>query len=342
MIIKSFTEEIKLIKDHENLILKRNKGFDILRISPDLNGFGRFKSIVWHPINSKNGINTLKYDQILLQLKNKKIPTPLTIIDSYQHSKEKIVTLGPVSTISIIGYNESAQSNEFSLSTLILINHRIDQGQLIKLLTIAIEARTETIYDMEFNEKISGKNSIFIVCPTDESFEKKKLSQLNTLVHHSVQNATQASLNDFDNSKSVIEFLQGAGIEIDDMIDAGMELLVGVRDQPPIREKFEKQLRIALKDINVIALVIAGIRLESDFENHRVSDVNVDDDPAYLYTDEVLGMAIANQIAGTKAIFNFKRYDEAKPGVIGKLGPIMDDVCAGLVAGCMSKIFEES
>jgi alpha-ribazole phosphatase CobZ len=67
----------------------------------------------------------------------------------------------------------------------------------------------------------------------------------------------------------------------------------------------------------------------------------VDDDPSYLYADEVLGMAIANQIAGTKAIFNFKRYDEVKPGIIGDLGPILDDVFAGLVAGCMSKIFEE-
>ncbi len=48
-----------------------------------------------------------------------------------------------------------------------------------------------------------------------------------------------------------------------------------------------------------------------------------------------------HQIAGTKAIFNFKRYDEEKPGVIGKLGPVLDDVFAGLVADCMSKIFEE-
>jgi alpha-ribazole phosphatase CobZ len=86
---------------------------------------------------------------------------------------------------------------------------------------------------------------------------------------------------------------------------------------------------------------MAGIRLEEDYARHRVRGVDVDDDPAYLYSDEVMGMAVANQIAGTKAIFNFKRYDEEKPGIIGVLGPVLDDVFAGLVAGCMSKIFEE-
>ena len=90
-----------------------------------------------------------------------------------------------------------------------------------------------------------------------------------------------------------------------------------------------------------IALLMAAIRTEADFTGGRIREVDVSDDPAYLYTDEVLGLAISNQIAGTKATFNFKRYDEAKPGIIGGLGPMVDDIFAGLIAGCMSKIFEE-
>ena len=35
------------------------------------------------------------------------------------------------------------------------------------------------------------------------------------------------------------------------------------------------------------------------------------------------------------------RLYEAKPGIIGGLGPMVDDIFAGLIAGCMSKIFEE-
>ena len=60
-----------------------------------------------------------------------------------------------------------------------------------------------------------------------------------------------------------------------------------------------------------------------------------------VHAGDVLGLAVANQIAGTKATFNFIKYDEAKPGIIYGLPPILEDVFAGLIAGCVTKIFEE-
>lgn len=144
-----------------------------------------------------------------------------------------------------------------------------------------------------------------------------------------------------DVSGSIYDFMSAAGVEIPQLVEAGLELLAGVQKTRELELTLENQIRKSLEDINVIVLIIAGIRVEEDLLQHRIEGVDVDDDPAYLYSDEVLGMAIANQIAGTKAIFNFKRYDEAKPGIIGTLGPMLDDVFAGLVAGCMSKIFEE-
>ena len=120
-----------------------------------------------------------------------------------------------------------------------------------------------------------------------------------------------------------------------------LELVEGVEVTTELKEKLEKQILKSLEDINVIALLMAAIRTEEDLSKGRVREVDVSDDPAYLYTDEVLGLAISNQIAGTKATFNFKRYDEAKPGIIYGLGPMVDDIFAGLIAGCMSKIFEE-
>lgn len=148
-------------------------------------------------------------------------------------------------------------------------------------------------------------------------------------------------MRDNNVSGSIYDFMSAAGVEVPQLVEAGLELLVGVEKSREFEIKLESQIRKSLQDINVIVLIMAGIRVEEDLLNHRIEGVDVDDDPAYLYSDEVLGMAIANQIAGTKAIFNFKRYDEAKPGIIGTLGPMLDDVFAGLVAGCMSKTFEE-
>ncbi len=139
----------------------------------------------------------------------------------------------------------------------------------------------------------------------------------------------------------ILDYLVSEGIQISDLVDAGFELCVGVEVTNDLKNRLEEEILKSLTDINVIALLMAAIRTEQDFENNRLREVDISDDPAYLYTDEVLGLAISNQIAGTKATFNFKRYDEKKPGIIFGLGPMLDDIFAGLIAGCMSKIFEE-
>ncbi|MGB9838690.1 alpha-ribazole phosphatase CobZ [Methanothermobacter sp.] len=138
----------------------------------------------------------------------------------------------------------------------------------------------------------------------------------------------------------VEELLAGHGVTADAMIDAGMELVVGVEVTDELRERLGSEIKRALGDLNVRVLLAAALHIEDDIRRRRILGVDLTDDPAYLYSDEVIGMAVANQVAGTKAIFNFKRYDEEKPGVIGELGPMVDDAVAGLIAGCMSRLFE--
>ena len=58
-----------------------------------------------------------------------------------------------------------------------------------------------------------------------------------------------------------------------------------------------------------------------------------------LVADELLGMTIANYIAGAKGIFEFIRFDKAKPGILKKLGPITNDAIGGLIAGVSSNMY---
>ena len=41
----------------------------------------------------------------------------------------------------------------------------------------------------------------------------------------------------------------------------------------------------------------------------------------------------------TNWIFEFIRYDQAKPGILRKLGPIANDAIGGLIAGVSSRIY---
>ena len=73
---------------------------------------------------------------------------------------------------------------------------------------------------------------------------------------------------------------------------------------------------------------------------NRIREFNADDLTRFN-SDKTLGMAIANQIAGTEAIFYFNKYHELKPGIIYGLPPMLGDAFAGLIVGCVKKILEE-
>jgi alpha-ribazole phosphatase CobZ len=61
-----------------------------------------------------------------------------------------------------------------------------------------------------------------------------------------------------------------------------------------------------------------------------------------LVADELLGMTIANYIAGARGIFEFVRFDQNKPGILSKLGAITNDAIGGLIAGCSSNMYSQA
>ena len=136
----------------------------------------------------------------------------------------------------------------------------------------------------------------------------------------------------------ILDYLVSEGILIGDLVEAGLELVDDDITQN-LKDRMESQILRSLADINVIALLMAAMRAEQDLTANNIREMeNNDKDP--LLVGEVLGLAVSNQIGGTKAVFNFKRYAEAKPGIIYGLPPILDDIFAGLIAGCISRIFE--
>lgn len=254
---------------------------------------------------------------------------------------------------------------EINFSHVIYINKTLSPKILLKIFKEAVRTKVEFFESLNLPlhiKNILNKNdflAILVNVPQD-TFEEENIFEDSVDIVNNDYEDDNFDFNEFINSINekliisledsveklglsfgILDYLVSEGILIGDLVDAGMELVEGVEVTDEIKLKMEKQILKSLEDINVIALLMAAIRTEDDFSKGRLREVDVSTDPAYLYSDEVLGLAISNQIAGTKAIFNFKRYDEAKPGIIYGLGPMVDDIFAGLIAGCMSKIFEE-
>ncbi|MCZ3366226.1 MULTISPECIES: phosphatidylglycerophosphatase A [Methanobacterium] len=332
-------------------IIQREKGF--LSLSNVNNNFSTIKTIINH--SSCNDIQN-KEEYIHKFLENKNVLNPASVIlTGASISKSAVETSDYVTAIvsshafNLLDTKEVVNTNyddKISISTILIINNDLSYKSLLNVYSCAERAKVAALWDLDVRNSsgdisTGNLNDSLIVACTGKNEEEIDNAELQTLVMKCVRKATKKAILNSGYKKEVLDYIEGIGIKIEDLVDAGMELCVGVEKSEELYEKLHKQILKSLKDLNVVSFIIAGIRLEEDYAKHRVTGINVDDDPAYLYSDEVFGMSVANQIAGTKAIFNFKRYDEEKPGIIGKLGPVLDDVFAGLIAGCMSKIFEE-
>ncbi len=128
---------------------------------------------------------------------------------------------------------------------------------------------------------------------------------------------------------------------MDEIVEAAMGLYVS-HGMPADTARGAIQARIekALTDPNVASLLLGAVLLEDKLYWNR-PDSEIKDDPVFLLSDEIIGMAIAECIGGTYARFEFTRYDQKKPGVLSRLGPFLDDAVAGLIAGCTSRLYSE-
>jgi alpha-ribazole phosphatase CobZ len=135
--------------------------------------------------------------------------------------------------------------------------------------------------------------------------------------------------------------LEEKGVTMESIVSTAMELYVphGIEANaaaPRIREK----IAWALTDPNVSSLLLGAVLLEDELYWKRKNS-EIQDDPVFLLSDEIIGMAIAECIGGTYARFEFTRYDQKKPGILKTLGPFLDDAVAGLIAGCTSRFYSE-
>ncbi|HQK55846.1 MAG TPA: phosphatidylglycerophosphatase A [Methanolinea sp.] len=137
------------------------------------------------------------------------------------------------------------------------------------------------------------------------------------------------------------ERLQQKGAGMEEIVGAAMDLYVphGV-PEGEAREMIRRMIEKYMEDPNVASLLLGAILLEDELYWKRANS-EIKDDPVFLLSDEIIGMAIAECIGGTYARFEFTRYDQKKPGILGSLGPFLDDAVAGLIAGCTSRFYSE-
>jgi alpha-ribazole phosphatase CobZ len=142
----------------------------------------------------------------------------------------------------------------------------------------------------------------------------------------------------------LLDYLEKKGITLKDLIDTALEMFVphpGLETEEAATEMLREEFLDTLSDVNISTLEVACFRAQEDAENGLIPGLSKErfmGRPG-LIADELFGLAIANYIAGVRGIFEFTRFDQAKPGILKKLGPITNDAIGGLVAGVSSNVY---
>jgi alpha-ribazole phosphatase CobZ len=145
--------------------------------------------------------------------------------------------------------------------------------------------------------------------------------------------------------KDIRDVLKSMGIDEDEIVSAAMALYFphpGVETREKAEARFRVEMTLAFRDPNLALLIYAGVLLESEGKKCNLPNLKASDyenDLTCLIADEVLGLSIAKYVGGYKGLFDYVRYDKAKPGILARLGPFMDDVIAGLIGGVSANMY---
>ena len=139
--------------------------------------------------------------------------------------------------------------------------------------------------------------------------------------------------------------LKSRGITEEEIISAAMELYFphpGVETRERAEAVFRREMNLALSDPNLALLIYAALLLEAEGERRNLPTLKPSDyenDLTCLIADEVIGLSIAKYVGGYKGLFDYVRYDKAKPGILSRLGPFLDDALAGLIGGVSANMY---
>jgi alpha-ribazole phosphatase CobZ len=142
----------------------------------------------------------------------------------------------------------------------------------------------------------------------------------------------------------LLTYLEDKGVSLQSLIDSALEMFVphpGIETQQKAIELLTEEFLDILKDVNVSTLIVAAFHAQEEAENGRIPGLSRErflGRPG-LVADELIGIAIATYIGGSKGMFEFVRFDQAKPGILKKLPPLTNDAIGALVAGASSNVY---
>lgn len=237
-----------------------------------------------------------------------------------------------------------------TINIIALLDSPIECGGLAGAFITVTEAKSAALMDMNVKGTGTTSDAVAVACPLGEGdMYCGPATDAGMVMARTVREAVADSVRKWNKNGGPRDFgyrLDELGIGPEEMWEAALALYVPdpTWDTEALKQMFLRHLSVLRKDINVNAIMNAAFAMEE--KGNRDDLYGLDqgrfrEDPVHLVADELLGIALAQYIAGTKGLFEYIRYDKKKPGILGTLGPFLDDIVASLIGSIMSRIYTE-
>ncbi len=271
-----------------------------------------------------------------------------------------VVQTGEVMTVATAGFGNAYSSNTkgdttaepSTVNVLTTIDVPLNTRSAVEALTWTVEAKCHAVLKLALGDKgpVLGTTTDSVAVfhpPGDEDTHLGPATELGAKLMETVEKAVTraAERAGKPQRRPIEEMLREEGITLEDLVRAGAELFVGEWTEEHERT-VRKEIETALKNPNIAMTLFLALLLDRFLQlgTYPAECEGAENDPGWLYYDEAIGQFVALEIGGYGALFNFKRYDEEKPGVLSHVDEewiTLDDALAGLVAGAMTAAFRK-
>lgn len=237
-----------------------------------------------------------------------------------------------------------------TINVLVAVNVPLQDCGLANAVITVTEAKSAALMDAGVDGTGTTSDAVMVACPPGDGCKYAgTATDAGIAIARAVRSAVAGSVRKWGNGKRPKDFvtkLDEIGVGEKEMWEAAAALYVPNPDWEleMIHGMFSRNLATLRKDINVNAMMFAAINMEEMGLRDAMFGLDkgrFTEDPVHLVADELLGIALAQYVAGTKGLFEYIRYDKKKPGVLGILGPFLDDIVASLIGSIMSRIYTE-
>lgn len=246
-------------------------------------------------------------------------------------------------------------SRNGTINTILLVDSRLSDGAMVEAVKTATEAKVLVMSDLDIRSRYSGEvasgtitDTIVVACT--EKGEELMYSGPATAVGRAIARTVKTSIEEsvrkqhgLVRNRSLLDRLKERGVTLEDLVHAGMQLSKAYTQARTITSfSLQKELLKALSDVNVTSLVVAAIRLQDDVGRGAIPELKgkgYGEYPRNFTADKIIGIALANYVAGTAEIRDLSNRDKGELEFTSKVSPFMDNAIRGLLIGIIFRIF---